>query len=78
MVMPGVDPVFATPAADVSDPGGPIDVNPGDADETTFTRTWTIEPSTPLPGMTRITVDIAWDAASGATHTIRLQGIKRL
>ena len=78
MTMPGTDPTFATPVTDQADPGGPIDVNPGDADQTTFTRTWTIQPSTPAIGLARITVDIRWDAASGATHRIELQGIKRL
>ena len=78
MTMPGSDATFVTPVTDQADPGGPIDVNPGDADQTTFTRTWTIEPSTPSPGLVRITVNIAWDAASGATHQIELQGLKRL
>jgi len=78
MTMPGADPTFAAPVEDAADPNGPIDVNPGDADETTFTRTWTIEPSTPVAGLARITVNITWDAASGATHQIELQGIKRL
>jgi type IV pilus assembly protein PilV len=78
MVMPGSDPTFAAPVTDEPDPDGPIDVNPNDADQTTFTRTWTIEPGTPSVGMARITVNITWDAASGATHAIELQGIKRL
>jgi prepilin-type N-terminal cleavage/methylation domain-containing protein len=78
MTMPGADPVFATPVADDPDPNGPIDVNPADADQTTFTRTWTVEPNTPTVGLTRLTVSITWDSASGVTHQIELQGIKRL
>jgi type IV pilus assembly protein PilV len=78
MTMSGADPTFATAVADEPDPNGPIDVNPADADQTTFTRTWTIEPGAPSAGLTRITVNIRWDAASGATHRIELQGIKRL
>jgi type IV pilus assembly protein PilV len=78
MTMPGADPTFAAAVTDEPDPAGPIDVNPGDADQTTFTRTWTIEPATPALGLARITVNIRWDAASGATHQIELQGIKRL
>jgi len=78
MTMPGAAAVFVTPVTDDPDPAGPIDVNPGDADQTTFTRTWTVEPNTPAIGLTRITVNIAWDAASGVTHEIELQGIKRL
>jgi type IV pilus assembly protein PilV len=78
MTMPGADPTFAAAVTDEPDPAGPIDVNPGDADQTTFTRTWTIEPATPTVGLARITVNIRWNAASGATHQIELQGIKRL
>jgi len=78
MAMPGTDPVFAIPVADDPDPGGPIDVNPNDADATTFSRTWTIEPNTPGLGLTRITVTVRWDTATGVTHDIELQAIKRL
>ena len=78
MVLPGSDTAFTVAATNVPDPSGHLDINPDDADETTFSRSWTIEPNTPVLGMTRITVDVSWDTASGATHSIQLQGIKRL
>lgn len=77
MTMPEADPIFATPVADDPDPVGPIDVNASDSDNTTFTRSWTIEPNTPAVGLTRITVTVRWDTASGITHDIELQAIKR-
>jgi type IV pilus assembly protein PilV len=78
MAMPGTDPVFATPVTDDPDPAGAIDVNANDADVTTFTRSWSVEPNTPSLGLTRITVTVRWDTASGITHDIELQAIKRL
>ena len=77
MAMPSTSAVFATPVTDDPDPGGPIDVNPNDADATTFTRNWTIQPNTPALGLTRITVTVRWDTASGISHDIELQAIKR-
>lgn len=62
-----------------NDPNGPIDVDVNDLDMTTFNRRWTIEPNTPVAGVTRITVSVDWfDPKLNQQRTATLQTMKGL
>ncbi len=76
MVMPPGNAQFLLPVVDQPDPGGPIDIDPTDNDQTSFSRSWTIEPNTPAGGLTRITITVVWNTANSARTRVALQAVK--
>ncbi len=64
------------PVVDAPDPGGMIDIDPNDNDFTNYTRTWTVEPNLPNPGVTRITITVIWNTAARGPNQVQLQGIR--
>ena len=59
-----------------NDPGNPIDPDPGDPDETVFTRRWYIQPDTPEHGIITVSVEVDWVDRIGVTRTIELHTMK--
>ncbi len=55
-----------------------VDANVDGVGETTeYTRRWRVEPNTPAAGITRITVDVSWNATGPAgDSTVQLVGFK--
>ena len=76
MVMPASNAIFQAAVVDQADPVGPIDIDPTDDDQSTFTRRWTIEPNNPQPGLTRITITVRWDTANSAVSEAALMAVK--
>ena len=76
MVMPASNAQFLLPVVDQPDPGGAITVPSSDNDQTSFTRSWTIEPNTPTLGTTRITITVVWNTANSARTRVVLQAVK--
>ena len=59
-----------------NDPGGPIDPDPNDDDDKTFTRSWQILPDDPETGVFRLTVTVAFTDENGRPRTRSLQSLK--
>ena len=76
LAMPRTDPQFQALVVQQPDPGGVIDIDTTDLDQTNYTRSWTIEPNTPAVGLTRITVFVNWNTATRGRTQVQLQGIK--
>ncbi len=76
MVMPATNAIFQAAVVDQLDPVGPIDIDPTDSDNTTFTRRWTIEPNNPQNGLTRITITVRWDTSNSAVSEAALMAVK--
>jgi prepilin-type N-terminal cleavage/methylation domain-containing protein len=73
---------FVMTAADVkaegtgTDPGNPIDPDPGDGNAMAFSRSWIIDEDTPEAGIITITVQVSWVNENGNTQTARIQSFK--
>ena len=76
MAMPQGAAFLALPVIDAPDPVGTIDIYPNDNDLTNYTRTWTVEPNLPNPGVTRITITVTWNMATRGPTQVQLQGIR--
>jgi prepilin-type N-terminal cleavage/methylation domain-containing protein len=61
-----------------NDPNNPLDPDPNDGDVTTFTRSWVVQPDTPLAGITTITVTVDWVDRNGSVLTTAIQSMKAL
>lgn len=76
LALPAGDTILASAVVNNPDPRGPVDIDPSDDDLTTYTRSWTIEPNTPIVGMTRITIRVEWEDGSRRDGRVQLQGIR--
>ncbi|MEE9278674.1 MAG: prepilin-type N-terminal cleavage/methylation domain-containing protein [Myxococcota bacterium] len=76
MVLPQGSAFLTLPVVDAPDPAGTIDIDPNDNDLTNYTRTWTVEPNVPNPGVTRITITVTWNTATRGPTQVQLQGIR--
>jgi type IV pilus modification protein PilV len=70
-------PVASLPASG-NDPTNPIDPDVNDGDVTTFTRSWVVQPNTPLAGITTITVTVSWVDRDGSVLNTAIQSMKAL
>ena len=59
-----------------NDPDNPIDPDPGDDDDTTFVRRYTITEDTPIIGIIEIVVEVDYRNSIGATNTTTLRSLK--
>ena len=59
-----------------NDPANPIDPTPGDGQDVTFNRRWTIQQNAPEAGITTVTVEVDYVDNLGATRTVRIQTMK--
>lgn len=59
-----------------NDPANPIDPDPGDGDQTSFNRRWTILTDTPELGVFTITIQVDWIDQLGITRTTSLESMR--
>ena len=70
---------FTVPLVNFMDPTNPVAVtNPSGPPNsvTTFTRSWSVTPNSPLAGLTTITVRVQWDTPTQLSHDIVIQAVK--
>ena len=57
-------------------PANPIDPNTGDDDNTTYLRSWDIQPDTPEVGVISIRVQVRWTDEIGVPRDFLLDGMR--
>ena len=59
-----------------NDPLNPIDPDPNDTKQMSFTRTWTITPDSPETDVYRVLVTVGWTNSRGQLRTVQLETFK--